>query len=75
LQRGQNSGQASAFPNVANARGRWRAAELLAEGLPVTTIAIDLGYNNLSAIIAIFHRATGITPGRYFRSELQATNA
>ena len=46
-----------------------RAIELLADGLPVTTIAIELGYGNVSAFIAMFRRTMGITPGRYVRSQ------
>ncbi|MGE8186619.1 AraC family transcriptional regulator [Pseudomonas sp. NPDC086278] len=43
-----------------------RALELLAADVPVTTIALDLGYENVSAFIAMFRRAFGVTPGRYF---------
>jgi len=53
--------------------GQWRqqarlleALRRLAEGEPVTTIALDLGYENQSAFIAMFRKATGVTPGRYF---------
>ncbi|WP_413774602.1 AraC family transcriptional regulator [Janthinobacterium sp. GMG2] len=42
-----------------------RALELLAAGRPVTTIALDLGYDNVSAFIAMFKRVMGGTPGRY----------
>ena len=42
-----------------------RALELLATGQPVTTIALDLGYDNVSAFIAMFKRVMGVTPGRY----------
>lgn len=42
-----------------------RALELLAQGRPVTAIALDLGYDNVSAFIALFRRIFGITPGRY----------
>ncbi|KGT93328.1 AraC family transcriptional regulator [Erwinia typographi] len=42
-----------------------RALELLAAGQPVTTIALDLGYDNVSAFIALFRRVFGTTPGRY----------
>lgn len=42
-----------------------RSLELLAEGKSVTTIALDLGYENVSAFIALFHRVFGTTPGRY----------
>jgi AraC-like DNA-binding protein len=37
----------------------------LATGQPVTTIALDLGYDNVSAFIAMFKRVMGVTPGRY----------
>lgn len=43
-----------------------QAMAWLAEGVPVTTVAIDLGYDNVSAFIAMFRRALGTTPGRYF---------
>ena len=43
----------------------FRALELVAEGVSVTTIALELGYENVSAFIDMFRRATGITPGRY----------
>ena len=42
-----------------------RALELLASGQPVTTIALDLGYDNVSAFIAMFKRVMGVTPERY----------
>ena len=53
--------------------GDWRqrlrlmlALEMLAAGRPVTTVALDLGYDNVSAFIAMFRRAYGTTPARYF---------
>jgi AraC-like DNA-binding protein len=33
----------------------------------VTSVALDLGYETPSAFIAMFRRALGTTPGRYFR--------
>ncbi|MGY6257760.1 AraC family transcriptional regulator [Paraburkholderia caledonica] len=42
-----------------------RALELVADGVSVTTIALELGYENVSAFIDMFRRATGTTPGRY----------
>ncbi|WP_323122713.1 AraC family transcriptional regulator [Burkholderia alba] len=42
-----------------------RALEMLAAGLPVTRIALDLGYDNVSAFIAMFRRQLGATPARY----------
>ncbi|HYM31502.1 MAG TPA: AraC family transcriptional regulator, partial [Candidatus Cybelea sp.] len=38
----------------------------LAAGEPVTTVAIDLGYDSPSAFTAMFRRALGTTPSRYF---------
>lgn len=52
---------------------RWRqqlhvglALQRLAQGELVTTIAGDLGYENVSAFIAMFRRMLGTTPARYF---------
>jgi AraC-like DNA-binding protein len=45
-----------------------RALELLAEGEPVTNVALDLGYAGPSAFIAMFRRVLGTTPGHYFRT-------
>ncbi|HEY9027601.1 MAG TPA: helix-turn-helix transcriptional regulator [Burkholderiaceae bacterium] len=42
-----------------------RAIELLAAGTPVTTVALSLGYDNVSAFIAMFRRAHGVTPARW----------
>jgi AraC-like DNA-binding protein len=57
--------------------GKWRqqrrllaALELLAQGNSVTTVALDLGYESVSAFIAMFKLALGTTPTRYF----EATN-
>jgi AraC-like DNA-binding protein len=47
-----------------------RALELVADEVPVTTIALELGYDNVSAFIDMFRRALGTTPGRYVRSEV-----
>ena len=44
-----------------------QALVLLAEETPVTTVALDLGYDSPSAFIAAFKRAFGVTPARYFR--------
>jgi AraC-like DNA-binding protein len=41
------------------------ALEKLAHHRPVTEIALDLGYENTSAFIAMFRKATGKTPGTY----------
>jgi AraC-like DNA-binding protein/mannose-6-phosphate isomerase-like protein (cupin superfamily) len=52
---------------------RWRqqlhvglALQRLAQGGSVTTIANDLGYDSVSAFIAMFRRVLGTTPARYF---------
>lgn len=42
------------------------ALERLAAGTPVTSVALDLGYDSPSAFIAMFRRALGATPKRYF---------
>ena len=42
-----------------------RALELLSVGTSVTTIAFDLGYETVSAFIAMFRRKLGVTPTRY----------
>ena len=56
--------------------GRWRkqarllqAMRLLARGEPVTTIALEVGYESPSAFIATFASAFGTTPGRYYREQ------
>jgi AraC-like DNA-binding protein len=53
--------------------GRWRtqvrlraALPLLAEGLPVASVARRVGYATPSAFVAVFRKATGIPPGAYF---------
>ncbi len=55
--------------------GKWRqqrrllaALELLARGNAVTTVALDLGYESVSAFIAMFRQALGTTPTRYFEA-------
>ncbi|MFO0983718.1 MAG: helix-turn-helix transcriptional regulator [Planctomycetota bacterium] len=55
--------------------GRWRqqlrlvhSLRLLAAGEKVTSVALAVGYDSLSAFVSAFRRAFGITPGRYFRS-------
>jgi len=42
-----------------------RSLELLAESVPVTTIALDLGYSTPSTFIALFKRTFGATPAAY----------
>ena len=43
-----------------------RSLEALASGEPVTQVALAVGYETPSAFIAMFRRALGTTPGRYF---------
>jgi AraC-like DNA-binding protein len=45
-----------------------RALERLAAGDAVTTIALELGYESPSAFIAMFKKALGVSPSRYFRA-------
>ncbi len=42
------------------------AIAMLAQGIPVTTIAIDLGYSTPSAFGYMFRRALGSAPSEYF---------
>jgi AraC-like DNA-binding protein len=53
--------------------GAWRQQARLIEALarlgagePVTHVALDLGYESPSAFTAMFRRALGVTPSRYF---------
>lgn len=53
--------------------GRWRnqvrlraALPLLARGMPVVAVARRVGYLSPSAFVAVFRKATGVTPGAYF---------
>lgn len=55
--------------------GRWRqqarllqAMRLLARGEPVTSTALEIGYESVSAFIAAFSSIVGTTPGRYYRT-------
>lgn len=43
-----------------------KSLEALAAGEPVTSVALQVGYETPSAFIAMFRRALGTTPGRYF---------
>ena len=40
---------------------------MLAEGMAISTVAIDLGYESPSAFSAMFRRALGIAPSEYFQ--------
>jgi len=44
-----------------------RGLELLAVGSSVTQVALELGYENTSAFIAMFKRCTGTTPMNYLQ--------
>jgi AraC-like DNA-binding protein len=44
------------------------ALERLAGGESVTNVSMDVGYADVSAFIAMFKSALGLTPGQYFRS-------
>lgn len=44
-----------------------KALDMLTDGQPVTTVALDLGYSSISAFIALFRRTFGATPGEYMR--------
>jgi len=53
--------------------GKWRqqlrlmrSLELLAAGEKIANAALEAGYSTPSAFIAMFRRALGVTPGRYF---------
>ena len=41
------------------------ALSLLATGVPITTVAFDVGYESPSAFTAMFHRAFGVPPSQY----------
>ena len=49
-----------------------RALERLAADAPVTTVALELGYENPSAFIAMFRRAHGVTPARWLEHSQKA---
>lgn len=62
------------FTEVDTTFGRWqqqarllRALEVLASGRSVTEAALDVGFETASSFIAMFRRAMGTTPARYFR--------
>jgi AraC-like DNA-binding protein/quercetin dioxygenase-like cupin family protein len=64
---------ARAFADTGVTFGRWRtlarlqaAAPDLAAGVPVSQVALRVGYTTTSAFIAAFRRETGSTPRRYF---------
>lgn len=46
-----------------------RALEVMAAGASVTAAALEVGFDTPSAFIAMFRRAMGTTPARYFASD------
>ncbi|MEO8559755.1 MAG: helix-turn-helix transcriptional regulator, partial [Rhodospirillales bacterium] len=53
--------------------GAWRqqlrlleAVRRMAGGAPITTVALDLGYDSPSAFAAMFRKTLGVPPSRYF---------
>ena len=46
-----------------------RGLEILAGGESVTSAALQVGFETPSAFIAMFRRAMGTTPARYFRPD------
>jgi AraC-like DNA-binding protein len=62
--------------------GRWRqqarllhAMRLLAGGQPVTSAALEVGYDSVSAFIATFASVFGTTPGQFYRERVQLETA
>lgn len=55
------------FPQWRTQLRLYHALRMLADGLPVTTIAHRCGWASASAFIDVFHRAFGYTPGSYHR--------
>ena len=60
--------------------GRWRtlvrlqaSLSYLAEGIPVSAVAPLVGYRTTSAYVAAFRAHTGVTPGRYFQTQVAAS--
>lgn len=47
----------------------FRALEHLAAGISVTAIAVALGYDNVSAFIAMFRRTFGVTPTQHIQQQ------
>lgn len=48
-----------------------RAAALLAEGVPVATVAVTVGFTDQSHLTRHFRRAVGVPPGQYRRKNVQ----
>ena len=61
--------------------GEWRrrlrllhAIRLLAEGEPVTRVALEVGYSSVSAFVAVFRKEFGTTPGGYAATRSASTH-
>lgn len=61
---------------VGTSFGKWqqqarlvRALQVLAAGESVTAAALEVGFETASAFIAMFRRAMGTTPARYFQND------
>lgn len=61
--------------------GTWRqqacvlaALPMLARGEPVTSVALDVGYENVAAFTTMFRRMLGSSPSAYLRSRLPRTS-
>ncbi|GAA2766876.1 hypothetical protein GCM10010103_59170 [Streptomyces paradoxus] len=52
------------FPQWRTQSRLYHALRMLAEGLPVTTVAHRCGWSSASAFIDVFRRSFGYTPGR-----------
>jgi AraC-like DNA-binding protein len=46
-----------------------RALELLGQGEPVSRVASDVGYQDVSSFISMFRKSLGSSPSRYFTNE------
>lgn len=45
----------------------------LAKGIPVSTIALELGYQTSSAFITMFKKAMGESPQQYLKTHIEAS--
>ncbi|MFN7262647.1 MAG: helix-turn-helix domain-containing protein [Pseudobdellovibrionaceae bacterium] len=48
---------------------------MLSRGSSVTDVALDLGYQNTSTLIAIFRKQFGMSPTRYMKMEKENASA
>jgi AraC-like DNA-binding protein len=60
--------------------GRWRqqlrlihGMRLIAQGMKITSVAVETGYSSPSAFISMFKKLLGTTPGLYFRANSAAS--